>query len=164
MHIREATTDDVNDIRQVAEASWDGDYPDILSRETIHEGVDEWYSPEQLRDSLAWAHTFILVAEQDETVVGFVHAISDRESTAGDLLRLYVHPDHRGEGIGRQLFEAVRDRLAANGVEQLRAMVLAENDVGISFYQSFDFELDHTEDIVIGGEHCQEQTLVLDTE
>ncbi len=162
MNIREATTDDINGIRQVAETSWDGDYPDILSRETIHEGVDEWYSPEQLRDSLAWAHTFILVAEQDDAVIGFVHAVSDRESTTGDILRLYVHPDYRGDGIGRQLFEAVRDKLTNNGVKQLHAMVLAENEVGNEFYRSFGFELDDTEDIVIGGEHCQENTLVLE--
>ncbi len=161
MNIRDATTDDINDIRQVAETSWDGDYPDILSRETIHEGVDEWYSPDQLRDSLAWAHTVILVAERDDAVIGFVHAVFDRESTTGDILRLYVHPDHRGEGVGRRLFEAVRDELTAVGVAQLRAMVLAENDVGNGFYQSFGFELSDTEDITIGGERCQENTLVL---
>ena len=163
MHIREATPEDADGIRTVAQESWDTDYPTILSRESIQEGVDEWYSSEQLRESLSWAGTLILVAESDDEIVGFAHAIWEREGK-GDLLRVYVHPDYRGEGLGRRLFESVRDELVAFGADQLRAMVLEDNELGNAFYESFGFELTSTEQTTIGEETCWENTYVLDLE
>lgn len=41
MVIREATVDDIDAIQNVAEESWTRDYPDILSRESMAEGLDE---------------------------------------------------------------------------------------------------------------------------
>lgn len=162
MNVREATPDDIEDICHVAEASWDNDYPTILSRESIQEGVHEWYSPEQVRESLNWARTMILVAERDDEIAGFAHVVWDRDGTHGDILRVYAHPDYRGEGIGRVLFESVRDKLANLGVDQLRAMVLEQNELGNAFYESFGFELDSTEEITIGEDTRLENTYVLE--
>lgn len=170
MTIREATPEDVDGIRDVAKASWDTDYPDILSRESIEDGFDDWYSPEQVRHSLTWADTLLLVAEEDDDIVGFSHAIwgkdetqgSDSETTHGDILRLYVHPDHRQDGLGRRLFEATRDELAEMNVTTLRAMVLENNDLGNAFYKGFGFDLSDTEQIAIGEETYRENTYTLD--
>ncbi|MEF8813645.1 MAG: GNAT family N-acetyltransferase [Halovenus sp.] len=162
MTVREATTADIEAIRRVAEASWKADYPDILSRESLEDGFDEWYSPEQLRDSIRWTRTLLLVAEDSGDVIGFVHAVWDPDGNHGDILRLYVHPDDRGEGTGRALFEAVRDELADTPVERLRAMVLEENDSGNAFYRHFGFEWEETEQITIGGETYSENTYVRD--
>lgn len=162
MTIREATADDIEGIRQVAETSWNTDYPDILSRESLDEGFDEWYSPAQIRDSLEWSRALLVVAERDDDVVGFAHAVWEIEENTGDILRVYVHPDHRGEGIGRELFEAVRDDLANHGVDEIHAMVLEDNDLGNAFYEEFGFEWETTEEITIGEETYNENTYVLD--
>lgn len=165
MTIREATSEDIDGIRDVAKASWDTDYPDILSRESIDEGFDEWYAPEQVRDSLAWADTLLLVAEDDDEIVGFAHAVWEGQGSEatkyGDILRLYVHPDYRTDGLGRQLFEAIRDELAELNVTTLRAMVLENNELGNAFYDGFGFELDDTQDVQIGGETYRENTYTL---
>lgn len=163
MTTRHATDADIDGIRQVAEATWNADYPDILSRESLDSGFDEWYSPEQLRDTISWARAVVLVAESaDDKIIGFVHGVRDRGENHGDILRLYVHPDHRGNGIGRELFEAARDELVDSGVDQLRAMVLEENEPGNEFYRGFGFEWEDTEQITIGGETYSENTYVLD--
>lgn len=170
MTIREATSEDIDGIRDVAKASWDTDYPDILSRESIEDGFDEWYAPEQVRDSLAWADTLLLVAEADDEIVGFAHAVWEKEESRGgdtttkygDILRLYVLPDYRTDGLGRQLFEAIRDELAELDVTMLRAMVLENNELGNAFYDGFGFELDDTQDVQIGGETYRENTYTLE--
>jgi len=158
MTVREATTADIEGIRRVAEASWNVDYPGILSRESLEEGFDEWYAPDQLRESIGWTRTLLLVADRDDDVVGFVHAVWDPATAHGDILRLYVHPDSRGEGVGRELFEAVREELADAPVDRLRAMVLEGNDSGNAFYRHFGFGTSHREKVTIGDGTYSENT------
>lgn len=161
MATREATADDVEQIQQVVKASWETDYPDILSRESIDAGIDDWYSRERLLDQLERRRTLLLVAEADGTgvdgtVVGFVHGLW--EGAEGDVLRLYVHPDHRGEGVGGDLLERTLERLSARDVDRIEAMVLAANDPGNAFYRSFGFEQVDTGETTIGGESYRENT------
>ena len=164
MPVREATTDDIDAIQRVAHASWEADYPDILSRESIQEGVDDWYTETLIRDSIIWAQALMLVAERDGSVVGFAHATFDPDEHTGTILRVYVDPDHRGAGIGRDLLTETRDRLFEQGVERLSAMVLAANDVGTEFYRAFGFEHAATESVQIGDERYDERTYTLERE
>ena len=108
MHVRDATGSDLEAVREVARASWETDYPDILSRESVDEGFDEWYGPDRLRENVKEPRSELLVAEVEESVIGFAHAFVDPEEVT--LLRLYVRPGSRGEGAGRELFEALVER------------------------------------------------------
>ncbi|SFK89044.1 Ribosomal protein S18 acetylase RimI [Halogranum rubrum] len=148
--IRRASEDDVEAIRAVARASWTADYPTILSRETAESGVDEWYEPRQLRADLGRPATCVFVAEQDSEVVGFVHALWNRDE--GVVFRIYVGPDHRGAGIGTELVERVRTEMETRGSERLTAMVLTANEVGQGFYESLGFERVDESETTIGGE------------
>lgn len=160
MAIREATTDDVPAIRDVARRSWERDYPDVVSRETIDEGVDDWYSPERIAEELSRARTVVLVAEDAGSVVGFVHAHWTDE--VGYVLRLYVDPDHRRAGVGTRLFDRVRDALFGRGVDRIDAMVLADNEIGNSFYRTLGFERGDQRETTIGPETHPENTYVLE--
>lgn len=164
MAIREATPDDIDAIQDVARATWEADYPTILSRDSIREGLDEWYADDQLRDAIAWARSLVLVAERDDEIVGFTHATWDVDETTGNILRVYVVPDHRNDGIGRQLFEETRSFLFDQGVDRIEAMVLEANDLGNAFYQSFGLEKASTAEITIGEDTYTERTYVLDRE
>lgn len=159
MTVREATDDDIGSIRRVARASWEADYPDILSRESIDEGIDEWYSSDQLEAAVGRSTTLLLVGERDGDVVGFVHGVWSGEE--GDILRLYVDPDRRGEGIGRELLERARDTLFEQDVDRIVAMVLEENDPGNAFYRAFGFEQVDTGETTIAGERYRENTYEL---
>lgn len=93
MAIKEATRDDADSIRRVAEASWETDYPDVLSRESLAEGIDNWYSADRIRESVVWSRSYMLVEERDDEVVGVVHAAHGREDDVGHVLRLYIHSE-----------------------------------------------------------------------
>lgn len=171
MAIREATTDDVESIQAVADASWSEDYPNILSRESIDSGLDEWYSAERIEDSIIWSRALMLVADAEEAddadageVVGFAHATWDVDEEEGNILRVYVHPAYRNEGIGGDLLAETRDRLFDVGVDRVKAMVLENNDLGKAFYEAFGFEQTETEEIVIGDETYVERTYTLERE
>lgn len=150
MEIRQATEADIEPIEQVARETWETDYPDILHRETIEEEVEEWYNDDQLEIELEEEDAILLVAEIDGEVVGFTHAVRRRRT--GYILRVYTSPDHRGEGVGSELLTKARDVLLTRGVDNVRAMVLAENEPGNAFYESFGFEKVDEEETVIGGD------------
>lgn len=161
MQIRPATSDDIDTVAQVAQRSWEKDYPDILSRETAVEGVHEWYSTDRLATELASDDARIFVGELEGTVVGFVHtAITERE---GDVLRVYVDPAYRGNGIGSALLDHAVEYLFDVGVDQVRAMVLAANDLGHEFYRGQGFRrLPEAEETEIAGDRYEEHTYVLE--
>ncbi|WP_440763405.1 GNAT family N-acetyltransferase [Natronorubrum sp. DTA7] len=164
MAIREATVDDIEAIQDVAQQSWTQDYPKILSRESLQEGLDDWYSEERVRDSIVWARALMLVVEQDDEIVGFAHGVWDNETEVGNILRVYVAPNARGEGIGGRLLEETCRSLFEQGVEQVNAMVLDANELGKDFYGAFGFERDDVEAVSIGEDTYQECTYVLERE
>ncbi|KAB1187004.1 MULTISPECIES: GNAT family N-acetyltransferase [Haloferax] len=162
MPIRAATEDDIEAIRRVAKRSWETDYPEILTRETIDAGVEDWYAHEQIADALLPARSLVLVAERDESVVGFAHATWSNDEHEGYILRLYVHPDHRRQGVGSELLERIRGDLSTEGVDRINAMVLAENEPGNTFYEQFGFEFVDEAKTTIGGDSYRENRYALE--
>lgn len=162
MTIREATEDDVEAVLRVAERAWETDYPDILTRETAESGVTDWYAPERLAEESHRARTLLLVAEREDAVVGFAHGTWNYDERTGYILRIYVHPEHRRENVGRELLERTCTELSEQGVERVNAMVLAENGPGNAFYERFGFENVDERETTIGGESYRENRYVLE--
>lgn len=161
MTIRNATINDVEDIKRVAHVSWRNDYPRILSRETAEEAVNEWYDSEQLKTEIERDDALIPVIEtgDSDTVIGFAQAVWD--SQTGTILRLYVIPDHRGQGRGTDLLHWTIDALVNQGVERIQTFVLSENKLGNAFYKEFGFEKTGESQTVIGDETYRENTYVM---
>lgn len=156
MTIRTAAEEDIDAIRRVAEAAWTADYPDILTRETATAGVEQWYDADRIAGELDEPETVLLVAEPENSVAGFAHATYNESEAVGYILRLYVHPDHRGDGVGRSLFERTRETLTGHDIARIHAMVLAENEPGNEFYQGFGLELTGESETQIGGDRYRE--------
>lgn len=159
MQYRQAAVGDIEAIQRVARAAWTTDYPDIVNREAITETVHEWYSDDRLADDVLGSNAIVVVAEDDE-IVGFAHAVWTERR--GDVLRLYVTPSRREEGIGRELLESTITYLSNRGVERTRAMVLAANDAGNAFYRSAGFERVDTAETTIGGDYYEEHVYARD--
>lgn len=160
MALRRATEADAASIRRVAELAWEVNYP--VTRETAEAAVDDWYAPARLEEELEDDRTVLLVAERDDGVVGFAHATWNEAAAEGYILRIYVHPDHRKEGLGRDLLERTRAELADHGVERVNAMVLAQNGPGNAFYRRYGFEQVDESETEIGGETYRENRYVLE--
>lgn len=170
MDTRVATGADVDAVRRVARRSWETDYEGVLTRETATQAVNEWYAPNRIEAELDDDRTLLLVAErtadgeegEERAVVGFAHATWNEETAEGYILRLYTHPDHRREGVGRALLERARDELSGRGVERINAMVLAANDPGAAFYERFGFGFVDESRTTIGDETYPESRYALD--
>ncbi|MXR41426.1 GNAT family N-acetyltransferase [Halobaculum sp. WSA2] len=170
MTVRRATRGDADAVRRVAGDSWETDYPSILSRESVESGLEEWYDPDRVRAAVEADDELLYVEEgggedaEARAVVGFAHAVVDERAETGHLLRLYVHPDARGEGRGGRLLERARGDLFARGVDRIHATVLTDNDLGTEFYRSFGFEPTGEAETRIGGETYPETRFTLTRE
>ena len=114
--------------------------------------ANDWSSadkPEQLLAALRNSHCLV-TARVDGLLVGLGNAISD-----GHLVVYYphllVHPEFQGQGIGRQMMDALQQRYAG-----LHMQMLTADGRAIAFYESQGFSrAGQTEPMWIyaGGEH-----------
>jgi ribosomal protein S18 acetylase RimI-like enzyme len=146
MNVRDATDDDVTTVRSLAREAWTRATEDAIPESIIDEAVADWYAEETMSAIIGDDEQVCLVAADDGEIVGFAHgATAESEEAAasgpdGDILRLFVHADRWGEGIGTDLLEATEERLTEAGAERIQAMVLADNGMGNAFYERRGFE------------------------
>jgi GNAT superfamily N-acetyltransferase len=87
--------------------------------------------------------TRILVAEQDDALIGYVLAviidvIPDMfvQENSGFLADIYVEDAHRRRGVGSQLVQAVRAWLTEKGVRTMEWYVAEHNPAGRQFWEA----------------------------
>ena len=72
---------------------------------------------DQVRSHCQRAPDWVLVAEEEGRVVGFVTFRLDRDSKIGEIGNNAVDPDCRGRGIAQQLYTAALDCFRREGME-----------------------------------------------
>lgn len=150
--IRDATVEDIAGIQRVARRGWTATYGDFLPETAIDAILADWYAPEQLEPSITAENTVYLVAETDD-IAGYASA-APTANEEGQLYAIYIDPDRWNDGIGTGLLDSILERLEERGVRRLRVEVLADNTVGIPFYESRGFERTTERERAVG-----EQTL-----
>lgn len=173
MTVRPATVDDIPSIQAIARTSWGYDYPDLVSRETITETVEEWYADDNVRAAIRDPLALLLVAidpdgtprssdgaRSDGRIVGFSHGVLGTEEWTGSILRLYVHPDARRQGVGSELLDRTVTVLRAEGAQRIQAMVLTANEPGNEFYRAAGFEYADSGQTRVGDDYHDESVYV----
>lgn len=89
----------------------------------------------------------ILVAEQAESVIGFVGYGNRGEEApgTGEIFALYILSEYYGTGVAQQLMDAALERL--KDYPKICLWVLKENKRAIRFYEKYGFAADGTEKI-----------------
>jgi len=131
--IRQARPADVEAIVDLAARTWRAAYGEILREETIDAALAEWYTPEGTREAIESEEVGYFVATDGE-VVGYVSGHAG--DTTARLGAIYVAPDRWGGGIGTRLLERFEGYCRDRGCEQIEFEVLADNDIGQSFYRA----------------------------
>ena len=125
--------------------------------------ADAW---EHRRESYyAWLGqpgAFLLVARRGGQAIGYavVHMMGGLQGwRSGDriahLETLSVVPEHRGEGVGTALLQAVREHLVGGDVRELTLGVIAGNADALRFYERHGFEAGWT--VMLGAVEARER-------
>jgi len=162
MNLREPTAADRDRIGELVESAITTSYR--LSPQQIDRITAEEFDEEALAAKIDSEETVVRVAEsgdivagttgdgpetgeaaseideagEETTVVGYVEGRI--EEPWGELEWLFVDPEHRGKGIGEQLFETASKTLRASGAEKLRGTTLEANAEGQEFFERFGLE------------------------
>ncbi|WP_018160667.1 GNAT family N-acetyltransferase [Smaragdicoccus niigatensis] len=100
-------------------------------------------SAEELARRIEAAHVW-LVAVENDTVLGYAYGgpFATRAAFARTCeVSVYLAPDARGKGLGRQLYTVLLERLRDNGLHVAISGIALPNDVSIALHTSFGFEL-----------------------
>lgn len=145
MTIRDATPDDAHAIAAVQVKTWHTTYrglmPDsFLDAQTLEGRAAHW----QRIFSNPTPHSTTLVAEDDTgRVVGFACGGAQREDDLahdGELYAIYILDTHQGQGLGRDLTQAIIEHLRGAGFKSMILWVLAANEGARRFYEAIGGE------------------------
>jgi ribosomal-protein-alanine N-acetyltransferase len=96
----------------------------------------------------------LFLVYEDREVLGYLIAVCQHQYSKAMIMKLAVHPDHRGEGIARELLSKIVDVLGRGGIAEVEidAKMIGKGPVGL--YEKFGFRVagtvsldDESEDI-----------------
>lgn len=97
----------------------------------------------RIQGRLADTHTRVFVAEEDGQIVGYVLSVivdmppeMFAHTVGGFLADIYVEPDYRRHGIGRDLVNATVEWFQTCGATYYEWYVAAQNAAGHAFWES----------------------------
>lgn len=132
--IAAATPADAPALKALLEAAYRGD---SARRGWNHEADildDERIGIEELEALLADPAVTILIARDDETLIGCV-AVTRKDITHGYLGMLCVLPTLQSGGLGRRLLDAAEDHGRAIGIMRMEMTVIDSRDSLIAWYE-----------------------------
>jgi ribosomal-protein-alanine N-acetyltransferase len=109
-----------------------------MSRDLIETGLGWSWTATRVLRSIRDSETLVLVAREARRIIGF--AIMDFGDEAAHLALLAVDPSHRRHGIGRDLFEWLRQSALTAGIAVIKLELRANNVEAQHFYRSLGFE------------------------
>ena len=160
MSVREATAADIPTIRAIAHATWPVAYANILSPAQLAYMLEHMYDAETLTEQLTHKGHRFLLAEGPEGPVGFAGFETGHALGRTRLHKLYVLPEVKGTGLGRQLLGAVCAEAIRAGDHLLELNVNKYNPAK-DFYVRQGFRIDRDEVIDIGQGHVMDDHVMV---
>lgn len=106
------------------------------------------YAEEAARPEAVWRERFLSAVSSDQHCLLFaapegrpcgVVWCKQTTQACADLYQMWVAPEARGQGYGRQLLHAAADWARAQGVRQMRLSVSGGNHAARALYHAFGF-------------------------
>jgi ribosomal-protein-alanine N-acetyltransferase len=120
-----------------------------MVRSTTENDFDRVMEIDRLSFSAPWSYNFFksalkdifLVLEKEREIAGYVIACVCHDLEKAVILRIAVHPDHRGEGAASTLMRACLEIIAQKNIEVVELDVELVSRGAIRLYEKFGFKL-----------------------
>jgi ribosomal protein S18 acetylase RimI-like enzyme len=138
--VRDADHDDVAAICRFGEAHIRPHYAPLIGAEAADEQVRSWWNEAHV--GAAVANGLVVVAEAGGQLLG----VGQRGRSGADhvVYKLYVHPGHRGRGLGPRMLDAITTRLPADA-DRLYVEHFVANQRAGAFYEREGFTVERIE-------------------
>jgi len=151
---------DIPLVERLARDIWHRHYPGIITREQIDYMLERGYSRDALMRYLTERDAGLALARRGRTAVGFVGWYKADGDTM-KLDKLYVLPEHQGEGIGRTLIGHVMARARRAGCAAVTLNVNRGNARAIGAYERCGFAIRERGDFPIGNGFVMEDFIMV---
>ncbi len=118
--------------------SWRRHYRGVLSDDFLdHFVMEERKALWSKRFRNPTADQFVIVAEENELLIGFLCAYLNHDTTYGTLLdNLHVANAYKGKGVGTECMRLLAVKLKEQTLDKMYLWVLAQNVAAKGFYES----------------------------
>lgn len=147
--VRSASARDLQAVSALLGEAWHATYDGLYGAERVGEITRDWHSIAALKRDLERPVSEFLVADSGTEIGGTAYA----SVTAKDVVtlhRLYVRPDLKRQGIGRDLLAEIET--CFDGARRMRLEVEPANTAAVAFYQAHGFVETGTVDNCGGGQ------------
>ena len=117
----------------------ESDLPEIMRLEHSCFGSDSW-SEANMHAELTEHHTYYLVAEVEDRLVGYGGLSKLPSSEQSDIQTIAVATGQRGTGLGRELMHRLIGRAKELGATELFLEVRADNPIAQKLYRKLGFK------------------------
>jgi ribosomal protein S18 acetylase RimI-like enzyme len=114
------------------------------------------------REAIEYAEPQVIVAVDDDKIVGFVGFDRSRDKgtpqTLGEIWAIYVAVDHWSKGVGLALWDAACEGLQEEGCSHVSVWIPIANDRAMRFFElaGLKREMSSAKTIAIGGVKIEE--------
>ena len=169
--IRECVAGDEEALSLIGQATFLEAFAGTLRGIDILEHCRHKHSPELYRSWLADARIDSWLAEvrQGAAAVGYLVMMGagsadlplvDLNERDAEIRRIYLLPRFQGQGLGRALMRAARERAQQRGARRLVLGVYSGNHAAIGFYESEGFRRAGRRTFRVGQTDCEDLILV----
>ena len=114
------------------------DVPVLVSLDKELFPYSPWSSGQYLEEISAPTRRFIAALDQAGSIIGYAGVFAPGGAEA-DILTVGVIPEHRGQGIGRQLMALITEWAISQGSIAMMLEVKTDNITAISLYESLGY-------------------------
>jgi diamine N-acetyltransferase len=150
--LRQATTEDIDILYEIAEKTWFVTYREILSLEQLDYMFDMMYSAKSIKRQMTELNHVYFIAFSQNKPIGYVSVEKQRENLF-HLHKLYVLPEFQGIGAGKTLIEKAFTFAKENSLGKDCAIELNmnRNNKALAFYKKMGMYISDEGDFDIGN-------------
>jgi ribosomal-protein-alanine acetyltransferase len=116
----------------------EADLENIMQIEKACFGNDAW-SKSNMKSELLAPHTTYVVAEENNSLIGYAGLSKFSSSTSSDIQTIAVSESHRGLGVGRKLMESILNFARQQNAKEVFLEVREDKPMPQSLYDSLGF-------------------------
>ena len=126
-------------------------YHSVNIRSATEEDIERVIEIDRLSFSDPWCYNFyksslkdiFLIIEKGGEICGYLVACVCHDLKKAVVIRVAVHPDHRGEGFGRSLMRRCLEIIVARDIEVVELDVELVSRAAIRLYEKFGFKIEN---------------------
>ncbi|AWE07634.1 hypothetical protein DCE79_09670 [Lysinibacillus sp. 2017] len=136
MIIRDMNLSDIEKIRAIAIETWKDTYSSFIPEVIQNKVLQDAYSDEEMDNR--FKTSLNLVIESNQEIMGYAFFSGDLLNNEVLLESLYIHPNHQGKGIGKQLMKA---GISKYKNPKTMSLIVYKGNASISFYEKIGFKI-----------------------